>query len=336
MTLPPVFLTRLEQIIDAADLPAVLASFEHKRETTLRVNTLKTRPDVVEKWLKENKIEYREVKGMPLAFVLPGLTARDVSEWEFYQSGAIYLQNLSSQIPPLILQPVTGEAVLDLAAAPGSKTSQMAAMMELKGKLVANDRIYPRYKKLEANCRNLLGADQVKTHGFHANELLKASEFLELVNQPGELLGKNITNVFDKVLIDAPCSSEGQFCLAEPKSMKYWSRHKVKDMAGKQYSLLKAAINAAKVGATIVYSTCTFAPEENELVVNRILRKLPGVVEILPIGDPVSELKNTRSGLTEWNGKLLAPELAQTLRILPDAQFEGFYVAKLRKMTSLV
>lgn len=342
--LPDLFIERLQQILAASDYQQVLNSFKQKNATSFRVNTLKADAAEIQNWLTDNGIKFKRHQELPNAFSLPNTTSREATEWSIYQEGKIYLQNLSSMVPPLVLAPQPGETVLDLTAAPGSKTTQIAAMMQCKGKLIANDKTYPRYKRMEANCELLLnflaapGRNQQENFiakGRQIEGFMEHPEFLEIYNLPGEYIGKQAEGKFDKVLIDAPCSSEGQFCLAEPKSLGYWSRHKIKDMAYKQNKLLYAAIRACKPGGTIVYSTCTFAPEENERIVDKLVKKFAGVVEI----DDLAMLQRTstlRQGLTSWQDQEFAPELAKTGRVIPDGVYEGFYVAKLRKLADLV
>lgn len=314
--LPDLFRERLELILSPSDLVQTLNSYKKERYTTFRVNTLKSDPITIQKWLQNNGIKFKRHPILELAFILPTTTSRAATEWDIYKEGKIYLQNLSSMVPPIILDPQPGETVLDLTAAPGSKTTQLAALMEKQGKLVANDKNYPRFKRLEANIEMQVGPD-----------------FVELHNKPGETFGKEFPEQFDRVLIDAPCSSEGQFSLLKPKTLQYWSRHKIKDMCYKQHKLLYSAIMACKPGGTILYSTCTFAPEENEVVLNKMLKKFAGQIELEEIG---LELPNARPGLTKWKDKELNPEVRKARRIVPTQDFESFFVAKLRKLSSTV
>jgi len=310
--LPELFKERLKLILQPTDLIMTLSSFSKERNTTLRVNTLKTDAPTVQKWLQQHGIPFVRHNLLEFAFVLPKTTSREATEWDIYKEGKIYLQNLSSMIPPLILNPQPGESILDLTAAPGSKTTQMAAMMQAKGKLTANDKNYPRYKRLEANVAMQVGGDFVKIH-----------------NLPGEVFGKQYAEQFDRVLIDAPCSSEGQFSLLQPKTLHYWTRHKIKEMVFKQNKLLYSAIHACKPGGLVVYSTCTFAPEENEMVVSKMLKKFEGQIKLEPIE---LKLPNVRPGITKWNDKELDPTVKMALRVIPTQEFEGFFVAKIRKL----
>lgn len=308
--LPELFVERLKNILSEKDFNDVIPTFSKKRNTTFRVNTLKSDPVEIQKWLSKNGIKFLRHEFLDLAFILPDTTSREVTEWDIYKEGKIYLQNLSSQIPPVILDPKPGEKVLDLTAAPGSKATQIAAMMNREGELVANDRVYPRFKKLEYNVNMQVGEG-----------------FVKLYNKPGEVLPSVYPEYFDKVLVDAPCSSEGQFDLNRPKSLKFWNRHKIKAMRSKQFGLLKAGLKCLRPGGQLVYSTCTFAPEENEMVLDKILRKVPGVIlEAMHL-----DLPNLREGKVIWNDKVLNENVKKAIRVLPDSSFEGFFVAKLSK-----
>lgn len=330
MGLPKDFVDKLEFVYSPTDVTDIISNLRKVRPTTLRVNSLKYDLVSLQEFLRSRSINYQRVQNMPLAVVLPQTTSRDVTEWPIYQEGKIYLQNLSSQLPPIILDPKPGEKVLDLAAAPGSKTTQMAAMMEKKGKLLGNDKTYPRFKRLEANAIMQIGEDSVGVCTRLSE--FPEGEFLELQNLPGEVIGKNLSEVFDKVLIDAPCSSEGQFEVDNYKSYSFWSRHKAKEMQSKQKPLLLSALRAAKVGAEIVYATCTYAPEENEAVIDWALKKFPGVFEVLKID---LSLKNARPGILKYGQKEFNPLVKKTMRVLPGDGFEGFYVAKLKKIASV-
>ena len=213
-------------------------------------------------------------------------------------------------LPPLILDPQPGDKVCDLAAAPGSKTTQIAALMNNTGEIIANDRSKIRLGKLVANLK-LQGVTNVRTR-------LSA----------GEDLWKRFPEYFDKVLVDAPCSLEGRFEAGNEKSFGDWSLRKVKFLGAIQCYLLRSAVTMTKPGGVIVYSTCTLSPEENEQVIDWILNKEPDVVEVEPIH---LAIENLQPGITRWERKEFSPQVRATIRILPSRLLEGFYLAKLRK-----
>ncbi len=221
--------------------------------------------------------------------------------------GKYYIQSLSSMVPPYVLNPSGNDKVLDLSAAPGSKTTQLSQIMENSGTLVANDPNLNRVKALahnidKMNCINV-GILKVK----------------------GELLSKYSDEYFDKALVDAPCSALG-ILQKKGEVSGWWNEKQVEKIAYLQIKLLISAIKTLKVGGEIVYSTCTLTLEENELVINTILKKYP--VELVEISLPVKSV----DGFTEYEGVKLSSELSKTKRILPwEVNSEGFFVAKLRK-----
>ncbi len=220
--------------------------------------------------------------------------------------GLVYVQEGASMVPPLVLRPEEGEIVLDLAAAPGSKTTQISEMMKNTGIVVANDVSYKRIKSLRSNAERLGIVNLVVTR------------------LDGRRFGRRYPGVFDRVLLDAPCSSEGSV-------RKDWgvlnrlSLRLIRRMSRLQKSLLTSALEAVKPGGTVVYSTCTVAPEENEEVVDHAVKS--GLAAVEPVKVPGLV---TRPGLTEWNGRKFDDSLERCIRIWPqDNDTQAFFVAKL-------
>lgn len=312
--LPPQFVERVARIVPAELKERILESFCHKRPTTLRVNTLKSDKERVASVLDLLGLSHHSPSWYSDAFILEGdpfQTLGLIMDTEMYKNGEIYVQNLSSMIPPLVLDPQPGSRILDIAAAPGSKTTQMAMMMQDSGEIVANDLSPIRIFKLKANL-----AGQGVTHTT-TNRM------------PGQFLWKRYPQYFDKSLVDAPCSLEGTIYTERPKSYGMWSVHKIKELSQRQRYLLRSAISATKAGGEVVYSTCTLAPEENEGVIDWILAKEN--VEIVPI--KIDGLA-TYPGVTQWgNAKPYDPRVSLCMRIYPTELMEGFFVAKLRKIS---
>jgi len=210
-----------------------------------------------------------------------------------------------------VLDPQAGEKVLDLTAAPGSKTSEIAALMHQDGELIANDNNKIRFFKLKHNM-DILGVNA------------------KLRMEHGGSLCHEYPEYFDKILLDAPCSAEARFIADDPKTHGYWKEQKIKEMAYKQWGLLLAAWSALKPGGILVYSTCTFAPEENELQITKFLERV-GNGELLNID--LSEIKRLPC-VKLWKEKKVNPEVVKkAMRILPIKEIEGFFVAKLRKQS---
>lgn len=313
--LPESFVERLPRIIPNAALADVRSAFSVERPTTLRVNTLKISTSALVEGLAERGFIVEPVQWWKHAFILKKGVLRDLTEIDLYKNGSFYVQSFSSMIPALVLDPKPEEKVLDLCAAPGSKTTQMAALMENKGQIVANDNSQIRIYRLLANLRiqGVTNTQTVKSHG--------------------QILWQNYREYFDKTLVDVPCSMEGRFFTSDPKSYLHWSMKKVKELAERQRFLLRSAVSATRVGGTVVYSTCTLSPEENESVIDWLLKKEPGVVEVLHIDLPNLIFS---PALLSWKDKLFTTEANQTIRILPSSLMEGFYIAKLRKIRSNV
>ncbi len=313
--LPELFLERLKRIIPSQKWDTVANTFTEQTPTTFRVNSLKTSPVVLQEKLEHQGFRLEKVFWYPEAFILQGGRLRELQETEAYKKGEIYVQGLSSMIPPLILNPQPGERVLDLTAAPGSKTTQMACLMKGEGEIVANDNNRIRFFKLKANVDGQ-GARNVK-----------------LTMKYGESFGREEPEGFDRILLDAPCSAEGRFQIREPASYRYWKPAKIKEMVRKQRGLIFSALAALKVGGILVYSTCTFAPEENEGMLDWALKKFGASVEIQKIKPP---FPNHMPGLTQWEDKAFHPSVREAIRVLPTPIMEGFFIACLKCNSSRV
>jgi len=221
--------------------------------------------------------------------------------------GYYYIQGFSSMLPPYVLNPSENDKVLDLCSAPGSKTTQIAELMNNRGTLIVNEVKLDRIKALIYNLDRL---NIINTGVIHSK---------------GELLTKYYLNYFDKILVDAPCSGLG-IMQKKIEVNQWWSIDRVNKLHNLQVRLLVAAIKMLKPGGEVVYSTCTLTPEENELVIEKLLRKYP--VEVMDIDLPVKY----RNGFTSYDGKQLHPDLEKAIRILPwEADSDGFFMIKLRK-----
>lgn len=305
--LPAGFLDKLK-IIYPSSYPKICETFLRKKEQTFRINYLKTDLARLKEDLDREDIRYRELHWPRGAFILRS-NVGDFRKSAVYLDGRVYMQNVSSMLPPILIGPRRGERILDLCASPGAKTSQIASLSGGDIELIAVEKMEVRYQKLLAT---------LKTQGV---------DFAKVHLSDGMLVRKEYPNYFDKVLVDAPCSGEALFYLHEPKTFKPWSQKRVKAISHIQKDLIYSAISALKEGGELVYSTCTFSPEENEEVVDWALRKFENV-ELLSIDIPIS---NKVRGLNGWEKKKFSPSLGLTLRILPNEYMEGFYIAKMRK-----
>lgn len=308
--IPNFFWERLREMFPQDIVSSVRSAYSHQRPTSLRVNTLKISiPAFTEKFAVYG-IKLVPVPWWDAAFIVRETTLRALTELPEYTTGQFYVQSLSSMIPPLVLDPQQHETILDLTAAPGSKTTQMAALMRNTGRIIANDNSHIRIFRLKAN---------LETQG---------AENTVVTQTQGQIFWQDYPEYFDRTLVDVPCSMEGRFLTDQPKSFLHWTPKKVKELAERQRFLLRSAISATKVGGTIVYSTCTLSPEENEGVIDWILRKENNSVIVDPI-----ELHHITGypPLLSWHSKTYHPDISKTLRILPSPTMEGFYVAKLKK-----
>lgn len=315
MSLPDAFLRRLARIVPPDAYDRVLASFAEPRAVGFRVNTLRASdPDAVVRELERRGLHPEPVAGLPLAYTVPPGERDALLGSGPCEEAKIYVQDLASQVVVHLLDPQPGEAVLDLCAAPGGKTAQIAALMRSRGELVAMDLARERFFRMRANLERQ-GADLVRT-----------------INRDGTTAWRHRPEHFDRVLVDAPCSSEGRFRRDEPETFRYWQPRKSKEMARKQQRLLYSAIQSARPGGVVVYSTCTFAPEENEAVVSRALKMFGEAVEIEALELP--SFCRKQPPLAAWGGRRFEPAVGLTVRLLPTERSEAFFVARFRKKAS--
>ena len=304
--LPADFVNRLEtQFPD--DHKNIISSF-HQKPPIIRTNTLLITPKELKSKLKKPGINLKSIPLLESSFIAAA-DRRTLTGLDEYKQGLFYIQSIASQLVVKALDPRPGEKILDLCAAPGSKTTQIGILMDRNGELLANDNNKKRLFRLKANL-----------------EHQKLDDFVKIKNYSGQNYPKFYPEYFDRVLVDAPCSSEARFDLRYPRSINYWSRHKVKAFAKLGKRLLNSAIKCTKPGGIIVYGTCTMSPEENELVIDSILKKNPELklekllwkINKLPI-------------LKAWNEKEINPELQKALRLYPDEVLESFFICKMQK-----
>ena len=287
----------------------MLAGMRSERPTTFRANTLKTDVRALLVELRQANVKVERVAWYSLAFIAKNAAEAQLEALDAYREGRLYVQSLSSMLPPLVLQPQPGERVLDLAAAPGSKTTQMAAMMGNQGYILAND------------------ASAVRAERLRFNLARQGVAIAEVRVQDGRRLGSALGPTFDRVLLDAPCSGEGRFIAGHPSTYRHWSQRLVRRLALLQRRLLASALRAARPGGVVVYSTCTLNPEENEAVVDWALGRFGDAVEVMPIPLP---LPGCWPGLTEAGEFRFHPSLRHAVRVPPSATMEGFFLCKLR------
>lgn len=310
--LPSEFVGRLRAVFGER-AEEVLRTFGAPRRPGVWANPIRGEGADPLELLAELAVEGERCEWLPEAATIEPADKSKVTESAAAADGRLYVQNLSSMLAPLVLDPQPCETVLDLAAAPGGKTLHVAARMRLEGELAAVEPVRDRFFKLRQNL-----------------ERCGAGEFVRTFTHDGRDVGRKTPERFDAVLLDAPCSSEARFDPHQPGTFAYWGPRKLAESARKQKALLRSALDATRPGGRVLYCTCSFAPEENELVVAHTLRRLAGLVEIEPIELSLGD--SQIPGLTEWEGKRLPETIAQTVRIVPNDRLAGFYLAMLRKL----
>jgi NOL1/NOP2/sun family putative RNA methylase len=269
------------------------------------VNTLRISVQEAKSELEKSGIPLERVPFCPHAFLTN--SGQRLGSLLWHSLGHYYLQDASSLVPALCLEPKPNETILDLAASPGGKTTHITQLMQDRGLLIAIDSDYRRMPALRYNLARL---------GITccATGITKAESF-----SPGIR--------FDKILLDAPCSTDA-LVRQRPDALKGWSPELVKRKSELQKKIISNAFRLLRPKGTLVYSTCTSAPEENEEVVSFLLESEPGAKIVKP---EINGLKS-RPGIQEWQGARYNHAVRDCLRIFPqDNNTEGFFIAKIRK-----
>jgi 16S rRNA (cytosine1407-C5)-methyltransferase len=311
--LPAEFIERIQNEYEPSKAEKILSGMMAERPVTMRVNTLKTNVREVMRVFQKDNIKFDRVQWYNDALILKNIRENQLEKHPLYQEGHIYLQSLSSMLPPLILHPKPGERVLDLTAAPGSKSTQLAALMSNQGFILANEINELRVERLKYNI-DKQGASMIQVrHG------------------DGKRLEEKYQDFFDAVLLDAPCSGEGLFLACDPKTYRFWNPKKVRELSGEQKKLLRTALWALKPGGMLVYSTCTLSGSENEFVLDWALEKYGSDLEVETI-DEYRSISGAGPGIAV--GDFSKPHSQKYLRLYPTPFLEGFFVAKLHKKGS--
>ncbi len=304
------FVERYKSLLGDRFEDFILFSLRPLRKS-IRINTIKVKdPKEVLQSLEEQGWKITPIPWYEYGFWVEHEEGRrDIGNTIEFQLGYIYSQEAASMIPPIVLDPKPGEFILDMAAAPGSKTTQMAMHMNNEGAIIANDVEVPRIKALAENIQRCGVTNTIIT-------MMDGRRFARL------------NYVFDKILLDAPCSGVGALRKSY-KTLKMWNPNMVSRLSVLQKQLIKVAFSILKPGGTLVYSTCTLEPEENEGVVSWLLEKFDNAkIEKIEIPG----LKKSEP-VMEWEGVEFHPDVRHTLRIYPqDNDTEGFFVAKIKKI----
>ncbi|MBU0595784.1 RsmB/NOP family class I SAM-dependent RNA methyltransferase [Candidatus Bipolaricaulota bacterium] len=292
-------LERYRSII--ADWDAFAAACERPLPTVLRANTLRIDPGTLEQRLRRQGIEAERSSWHDLLFTVDRPVGNSIEHW----LGLFYVQEAVQVLPVLALAPQSGETVLDLCAAPGGKTTQLAARMENRGTLIANEPSGRRQMALLANI-NRLGLLNTLITSYRGESFPLHSSF-------------------DRVLLDAPCSAEGTL-RKERSVIDGATPQTVQRLSRLQKHLILRAFNLLRPGGTLVYSTCTFDPEENESVVAHLLCERDARLLSVDLPIPV------HPGLTAWDGEEFPDELRHARRIYPqDLDSGGGFLARIER-----
>jgi|TARA_Y100000310_G_scaffold341861_1_gene442545 NOL1/NOP2/sun family putative RNA methylase len=298
------FIERYEKLTDFELFKKYSLSFLRR---SIRVNTIKISISELKKRLEKNWV-LEQIPWCKEGFYIEHIKKerRDIGNLIEHSLGYFYTQEAASMIPPIVLEPKENDMVLDIAASPGSKATQIAALMNNKGILIANDLTTERMKPLSLNIQRCGITNCIIT-------LMQGQWF------------KNME--FDKISVDAPCSGTGTI-RKSLKTLRIWNPNMVKRLSITQKQLIETAFNTLKQNGTLVYSTCSLEPEENEAVIDFLLNKYENA-KLEPIKLPSIK----RSPLIlEFENNKYNNEIKKCLRIWPqDNDTEGFFVTKIKK-----
>ena len=299
--LPQEFLDRMRQML-GEEYPAFVESYEKEKYQALRVNALKA--DC--KRLKEEAVFSLEpVSWEPNGFYYGKEDAP--GKHPYHEAGVYYIQEPSAMAPAAYLEAKPGERVLDLCAAPGGKTTQIASYMNGQGILISNE-IHPARAKILSENVERMGIGNAM-----------------VTNESPQKLADTFSEYFDRIMVDAPCSGEGMFRKNEI-ACEEWSLENVEICAERQDEILDCAASMLKPGGRIVYSTCTFAPAENEGSISRFLERHSDFSIV-----DAERFKGMEGGVADWVDNP-ACGIEKTIRLWPNKLHgEGHYVAVLQK-----
>lgn len=275
----------------------IIDGYKQKRKVTLRVNTLKSSISKIEQVLKNIGTEFENVSWSEEALVILNKDEKDIEALDIYKNGEIYLQSLSSMLPPIILNPRENADILDMAAAPGGKTTQIAALTKNNSNITACELNSIRAERLKYNIEKQGAKVYVMV-----TDARKIDSFFS----------------FDQILLDAPCSGSGTLSFNDDNN--HFTEKLIQKSEKAQKALLKKALTILKSGSEMVYSTCSILQEENENVINELVLSNPQY-EVVPISfDGMEQLP------------LLPSSIFGTLCVMPNELYEGFFIAKIKRI----
>lgn len=290
MEIPQFLKEKIEKEYGLEILNKIETGLIEEKPVTLRVNTIKSNAEKVKIELEKNNIEYEIVEWNKLAFIIKNVKEEEIRKLDIYNNGEIYLQSLSSMMPAIIIDPKERENILDMTAAPGGKTSQIAAIANNKVFLTACEKNKIRLDRLQYNMQK----QGVKNINIMQEDSRKLSNYFS----------------FDKILLDAPCSGSG----TENVFNSNFTEELIKRSCKTQEELLTKALSILKHGGEMVYSTCSILKEENEEILNKVLKKFKAQIVPIQIPKEIPVLPTSIDGVAT---------------ICPTKLYEGFFVAKI-------
>ena len=290
--IPKFFKTMLLEQYEEDTVNMIIQGLHEKKIVTLRVNTIKYNKDEVKQELSKENINFKDVNWYKDALIIENVREEQIQKLEIYKQGKIYLQSLSSMIPPIILDPKPGENILDMAAAPGGKTTQMAAISDNKALITACERNKIRGEKLKYN----LQKQGIASVNVMLEDARNLSDFFS----------------FDKILLDAPCSGSG----TDNVFKKNFTKELIQKSSKTQEILLKKALKILKPGGEMIYSTCSILQSENEKILEKSLKNTTDKLVPVKLSEEIL---------------CLPSKIKEVAVIAPNEMFEGFFVAKIVK-----
>jgi 16S rRNA (cytosine1407-C5)-methyltransferase len=320
---PTAFVDRIKKILPEAEWESFFETCTEPMPKTIRevFDTNPANTKAAASFLTNESWDLKPAAEIPDAYFIDR-TDRTVSlgkTMEHY-TGKMYIASLSSLLSAYLLNAQPGEKILDLCAAPGSKTTLLAEKVGPKGLVVANELSNSRIKKLASNLDRLGLTNTVITN----NDGARMHLFLE--------------QEFDRILVDAPCSSEGYGRKSSDFFRIKWNEKSIYQCSKLQKQLVESAFSMLRPDGVMIYSTCTTAPEENEAVVQHLLDTFGDKAEIVPIAIPGIP---HRRGLSSWNNQNFSPEITNNvIRLYPHLRNEGwnsecFFVCKIYKKSAV-
>ena len=311
MEAKPLFIERMKKLL-GKEYGLFMEINKTKPKTCIRCNTLKISPEQLKKRLEKKgwKInqKYREHPEMML--IENELKPGELGNSEEHKSGLYYVQELTSMMPAIALNPGKDDSVLDLCASPGSKTTQIASLMENNGILISNDDDFGRVGILNINMERC---------GV-SNSIITKEDAVQICNK-----FKKLGYKFDRILLDVSCSGEGNI-RKDKETLKKWNMKIIKKFGRIQKKIISSVVPIIKDKGVLVYSTCTHSPEECESVVSFVVRNFNFKIDKVKL--PI----NHREGIKEWENERFSEGIENCIRIYPqDNDSEGFFLAKLVK-----